>query len=993
MYLNGKINIIFKILTILFIAGYAYGDIIQVGSGSYTDLLQQGKEGPKVTLYKSTNVAAPLPSHEWWTTIMSERFSDDLYPHPLSLDCESDCLEIGFPLVVEQEEAIYINHVTDLKVMGLVSGSTITAKAVTIDGYSDWTGTPYWDDANSSEYFKATCGHGLPFVYFEFSSNAQPLIVFPSTTSIVVTDMNGGQGSGTVKVDCLGVKTNNVIDKYYGIFAPKGSSFTMIGNKIKVNFPQGKRFLSIGLMTQASDLSTWFNHAYAFVTDTKVSWEVDTTKSKVTTTFQATVDSKEYGQTTPLLAVFPHQWKNMSSGTSFLTQTFSTLRGTMTILEAGSFQVENEFNGIIPYLPDKGNYDREMLNTYLDIDKNQKLDDFNTYHQGKILCKVASYIPILDQLGDIAARDGELKKLRESLEDWYTFIQGEEIRYFYYNRQWGGMIGYDASYYAFTFTDQHFHYGYFLYASAMLGLYDKDFIDEYGEMVELVLRSFASPYRDDTMFPFLRTFDPYEGHSWAGYTAVNQESSSEAMNAWAGIYLWGLATQNDFYRDLGIWGYTTEYTGIREYYFDIDNTQYDKSIYKQILVSVLGARSAECTAHWPEADAQDFLGIELLPITPLMLYLGYDTTYAEDLYNRFREAIGGLEERWQDIIWKFQSLFDPKSVINKFHDSFDFDSSSSRAALYRWIYTFDVLGTVDTSIYADIPSFNVFDKNGVKTYICYNYTDSARVVTFRRRSDDAFVGWVEVAANSMLTTNTLNQSGYFVERSASSSVSSSFGSWAVTLDMDSETFSDNVVLTLSTTTVLDVDGASLIKTGMGFEVDLNKTLQPQKDITVNVSYSNSDIANLREMNLVLGRYNDGTTSYVLLDTTVNEDANSLSGKTGHLSRFAIFQAVVSTTNYSVSDVVVYPNPYKPGSGTNFDRPGGMVFDKLPLYSKIRIFSIAGEQIFNTEISGLDVSYEWKAVNNSGNRVASGVYIYIVTAPNGQKKKGKLAVIR
>ena len=59
-------------------------------------------------------------------------------------------------------------------------------------------------------------------------------------------------------------------------------------------------------------------------------------------------------------------------------------------------------------------------------------------------------------------------------------------------------------------------------------------------MVLLLIRDIASPDRDDPLFPFLRTFDPYAGHSWASGTALfgsgnNQESSSEAMNAWTGI--------------------------------------------------------------------------------------------------------------------------------------------------------------------------------------------------------------------------------------------------------------------------------------------------------------------------------------------------------------------------------------------------------------------------------------------------------------------------
>jgi len=68
-------------------------------------------------------------------------------------------------------------------------------------------------------------------------------------------------------------------------------------------------------------------------------------------------------------------------------------------------------------------------------------------------------------------------------------------------------------------------------------------------MVELLIREIASPDRNDPLFPFLRNFDPYAGHSWASGNAQfadgnNQESSSEAMNAWYGIILWGELTGN-----------------------------------------------------------------------------------------------------------------------------------------------------------------------------------------------------------------------------------------------------------------------------------------------------------------------------------------------------------------------------------------------------------------------------------------------------------------
>ena len=64
-------------------------------------------------------------------------------------------------------------------------------------------------------------------------------------------------------------------------------------------------------------------------------------------------------------------------------------------------------------------------------------------------------------------------------------------------------------------------------------------------------------------FPYLRSFDVYEGHGWAGGTGMdangnNQESSSESINAWAGLIHWGMVQNKPELIDLGIYLYTTE---------------------------------------------------------------------------------------------------------------------------------------------------------------------------------------------------------------------------------------------------------------------------------------------------------------------------------------------------------------------------------------------------------------------------------------------------
>jgi subtilisin family serine protease len=92
----------------------------------------------------------------------------------------------------------------------------------------------------------------------------------------------------------------------------------------------------------------------------------------------------------------------------------------------------------------------------------------------------------------------------------------------------------------------------------------------------------------------------------------------------------------------------------------------------------------------------------------------------------------------------------------------------------------------------------------------------------------------------------------------------------------------------------------------------------------------------------------------------------------------------------LNEVRVYPNPYKPNSGLGHSK---ITFDNLTDSAKIKIFNIAGELVRSMEEEGSTGRKEWDATNDNSERLASGVYIYLITADNGSKKIGKLAIIR
>jgi hypothetical protein len=93
----------------------------------------------------------------------------------------------------------------------------------------------------------------------------------------------------------------------------------------------------------------------------------------------------------------------------------------------------------------------------------------------------------------------------------------------------------------------------------------------------------------------------------------------------------------------------------------------------------------------------------------------------------------------------------------------------------------------------------------------------------------------------------------------------------------------------------------------------------------------------------------------------------------------------------LAEVYVFPNPYRPSRGHNL-----VVFDNIPAEAKdLAVFSLSGDLVYERVFEGLPQRrVPWNVINNNGEKLASGFYIYVVKGEKGQKiKSGKIAVIR
>jgi hypothetical protein len=161
-----------------------------------------------------------------------------------------------------------------------------------------------------------------------------------------------------------------------------------------------------------------------------------------------------------------------------------------------------------------------------------------------------------------------------------VWFNGSAQSPFLFDRSWGGMVMCGCNYNgdshgcnnaypdcpalvdmgqnfgAGFYNDHHYHFGYIIYAAAVVCKFNHVWCKKYHEHITLLIRDIANPSKDDPFFPTFRHKDWYLGFSWAsGIVTIggvpypngrNQESSSEAISAYEAVALYGEVTAQVF---------------------------------------------------------------------------------------------------------------------------------------------------------------------------------------------------------------------------------------------------------------------------------------------------------------------------------------------------------------------------------------------------------------------------------------------------------------
>ena len=747
----------------------------------------------------------PTMTHRWWGSVsfFGEMTVGDpskagyITPDPITARITNRGTRIlGIPAGLQARDKEYIYPIPDpfSEVFDgiAVANTDYPNMSASLKDYSDGSVTVQWNSSDTP-VMEATFVHGSPYIFF--TALEGNLVVRTKAPD------GGEKGIFYQQGNSLGVWTSVAGNRnHFLITGHDTTEFTNVNSaEIGVN-NSVKRMTVTWLPQLASNPSTpmiesFEAHATTRVDEVFIDYSVDRSNNSVAVSHEYRFQD---APVTTMAGLLPMHWKNSDQALSGYK--IRSARGVTQFAETSSFSYTIPFVGVLPYFPEGiGEYDPAQLQTLITEFMDQGAANWNTaedtYWAGKNYGKVAELAAIARSNDMVEEADTLINWLKTELEDWFRADTNGSLdtnKYFVYDDQWNTLLGLEESFGSHQqLNDHHFHYGYFVRAATEVCRVDPDWCgaDAWGPMIELLIRDYAGG-RDDTMFPYLRNFDPAYGFSWASGHANfalgnNNESTSEAANSYGAIVLYGLITGNDELVERGMYLHASSTSAYWEYWNNIDRFRgldgdYDNfpAGYTRMTTSIIWG-SGHVFSTWFSGAFAHILGIQGLPLSPLVLHIGQHADYLKDYVDvgMSGESSNGKpsglpDDHWRDVWWNIWSMTDGTAALDDLETyGFNYvpEAGETKAHTYHWVHTFAKLGHTLTGtgeLTADIPSAVAFHNNGVTTYLAYNYSTTETPVNF---SD----GVTLTAAPGSFSMTQQGEPNSSSSSSAASSVSSS----------------------------------------------------------------------------------------------------------------------------------------------------------------------------------------------------------------------------
>lgn len=522
-----------------------------------------------------------------------------------------------------------------------------------IKSYDQLSATLRWN-VDGSHYMEAPVVRGMAYSTMIYTA-LTPVFETANTDYHAIATVNGSAPSGTVS----GTKFKMTINRpYLGsgatetwiLYASSSITFTASTSGLTATSPF-TGYLRLAMVANGSGAETALD-TYKDAVPTGGTTSVSVTGNTATTTFSYT---KIGSGSTIMTYCLPHHEATLSSPVYVPNHTFTTIRGTLHAVVGNTWNMTETLSTITWNSPNAIDTNKiSAITSALATEKTfqaSNLDATEAYTFGKQISRAARLALIADQLGDTTSRDSIVASMKTYLNPWLNNSANSSTIYsLTYDSTWGGILSNNAlvtsppnspnqatEFGNAVYNDHYFHWGYYIYGAAVIAHFDSTWATTYKTKVNDIIRDIANPSpTGDPYFTQLRHYDWYEGHSWAAGLQANgdgrnQESTSEALHAWYGINLWGLATSQTDLRNVGRYLQAAEKRAAQLYWqMPSTNNVYPAGFASQKMVALVFANKV-FNGTWFGLGDDQIVGIQAMPFTPATHEL-LTEAYVQEMY-------------------------------------------------------------------------------------------------------------------------------------------------------------------------------------------------------------------------------------------------------------------------------------------------------------------------------------------------------------------------
>lgn len=598
-----------------------------------------------------------IVTNQWYSSLYFHDWSEKMFAYPLAYQLSEKGLGISYPKINASEKTVFGSYIEEIVISldGGISKKEVIAPDIASVGLKLCSA--------QSSCFSTRLAHGSPSVVVTVDTDTTVTLIAQNQTAFETSPGLSKLDFGKTRY-ALAIKNN-------GALVPLADRSEVKEKNILVKLTQQDQ-LFITLVPDEGVLEeSQLGAAITGVSFSYGDFGAKKTNGIGTRIFYLTEGNRE----APLIALLPHQWKDR---TDEPIGTYQTLRGQQKLYK--EHQIFGEYTKPDPLTVS------EMFGA-LDEVEQQKLANLlqpaaketiqmpapsGVYDNGKHVFKLAQLLEIASVTKSPVQKELQ-DRLTAVLTEWLGAAPSTSQSPFELKDSPKGLIAKKGheQYGNELFNDHHFHYGYYLAAT---GILLDQLPDSEREALLKKLQPGLEPMITDVAnedmrngFPFVRSFDPYESHSWADGRALagdgnNQESTSEAITRWYGLYRLGRATNRQNLVILGQTGWAMEQEGARIYWLGQrpDLFAFPEG-YKHPMASLVWGGKYDF-GTWFSGLPTHIYGIQFLPISPAMTHISDPKTWQK--YGEYN--LQATEPNaWNDIMYMLAAANGQKEVAGQ----------------------------------------------------------------------------------------------------------------------------------------------------------------------------------------------------------------------------------------------------------------------------------------------------------------------------------------